>query len=114
MRTYQGDLVFLPNVIGTMIDFMVSSKRITDFMLIDKMKTLRCKENQSESFDLIIENIGFSHPKEKKIEKRTVNKPIEPQPTKYSKYNSLEKSLGRQIGAFCCLRVRHFKAEFHA
>lgn len=65
MRTYQGDLTFLPNVIGSMIDFMVSSKRITEFMLTEKLKTLKCKRNSCENYDLVVQKIGFSHPKKK-------------------------------------------------
>ena len=41
MRTYQSDLTFLPNIVGSLIDFMVSSERITDFLLTDELLKLK-------------------------------------------------------------------------
>ena len=66
MRTYESDLAFLPNVVGTMIDFMVSSQRIVEFMVSENIKTLKNDSSEAHDFDLVIENYSFYRLKKKK------------------------------------------------
>lgn len=69
MRTYQSDLTFLPNVFGTFIDYMVSSERITNFLLSDDIKKLINSHDCRSEYDVNLKNIAFFWPESEQKEK---------------------------------------------
>lgn len=62
MRTYQSNLVFLPNVFGGFIDFMVSSERMTKYLASKNRTEYKNSFVPNSTLDIDVQNANFKWP----------------------------------------------------
>lgn len=79
LRTFQDSLAYLPNVIGTFFDFIVSSERLTEYLTAEEKKTAENSYKPGDAYDIVLKGANFywKDPPPKEVPKGTDDSKID-------------------------------------